>query len=219
MKSNNPDREFFEQAVTGLLDRLYGAALRLSRNRDDAEDLVAETVAKAWASLAGLHDRQSFRPWVFRILTNTYFSTRRKHVETSLEALATEPGEDGEESAFSIFEQLHQPFLLWWGTPEQEFLNRVLREHLTRALDALPEAFRVVVVLAELEGFSYPEIAHMLDVPVGTVRSRLSRGRAQLQQMLWQIAEEAGLMARTRSPAAPVIDPDAQPADKHHEQR
>lgn len=90
--------------------------------------------------------------------------------------------------------RLHQPLLLWWGNPEQEFLNKLLRRDLERAIDALPEAFRVVVVLAELEGFTYPEIAAMLEVPVGTVRSRLSRGRACLQKALWEQALAAGLV-------------------------
>jgi RNA polymerase sigma-70 factor (ECF subfamily) len=180
------DRAFFEQEITGLLDRLYGAALRLAKNRADAEDLVAETVTKAWANLHTLHDRLCFRGWLFRILTNTFLSECRKTETTSLEALAEAQGETDEEPAFSLFDQLHQPFLLWWSNPEQEFLNKVLREDLQKAVDALPEVFRLPVILSDLQGLSYHEIATALGVPIGTVRSRLTRGRAQLQKALWQ---------------------------------
>lgn len=211
------DREFFEQAVSGVLDRLYGTALRLAKNRADAEDLVAETVAKAWANRAALHDTACFRAWIFRILTNTFLSQCRKHGEASLEEMTASCG-DPDEPAFSLFERLHQPFLLWWGTPEQEFLNKVLREHLTQALDALPETFRVVVILAELEGFSYPEIAKMLDIPIGTVRSRLARGRSCLQKTLWRVAQEAGLVGG-RPPAQSTAETHPSPCDERHEQQ
>jgi RNA polymerase sigma-70 factor (ECF subfamily) len=96
---------------------------------------------------------------------------------------------------FSLFERLHQPFLLWWGTPEQDFLDRLLREDLIRAIEALPERFRIVVVLADVQGLSYLEIAGSLEVPIGTVRSRLARGRALLQKALWDHACDAGLRA------------------------
>lgn len=187
--SNTDLRDFFEQELSGLLDRLYGAALRLAKDRADAEDLVAETVTKALTNLETLKDRKQLRSWMFRILTNTFISEcRKRSARPENEVLP----EDDSESEFSLFEKLHQPFLLWWGTPEQEFLNKILRDDLERALDALPEVFRIVVVLTELEGFSYGETAKMLRVPIGTVRSRLARGRSLLQKALWQHAEEAG---------------------------
>lgn len=183
-------REFFEAQLGGMLDGLYGAALRLTREQADAEDLVAETVHKALNRLGTLKDRNHLRAWMFRILTNTFISEHRKRrVRPEAEAWPEDEGEN----EFSLFEKLHQPFMLWWGTPEQEFLNNVLREDLERAVDALPEVFRVVVVLTELQGFTYPEAARILRVPVGTVRSRLSRGRSLLQKELWQHAREAGL--------------------------
>jgi RNA polymerase sigma-70 factor (ECF subfamily) len=207
------DRAFFEQEITGLLDRLYGTALRLSKNRADAEDLVAETVTKAWANFGSLHDRQCFRGWLFRILTNTFLSECRKTAPLSIEALAEAQGED-EEPAFSLFDRLHQPFLLWWGNPEQEFLNKVLQQDLQKAVDALPKVFRVPVILSDLQGLSYQEIAETLGVPVGTVRSRLNRGRSQLQKALWQHAQEAGLKH------APATDKESSPISQtgeHHE--
>ena len=139
---------------------------------------------------------------MFRILNNTFVSERRKALARPREELLVEDSAE-EERTFSIFERLHQPFLLWLGNPEQEFLNKLLREDLDRALAALPEHYRVVVVLADVEGFKYGEIAETLDVPVGTVRSRLARARAALQQTLWEVAQEHGLQtSRTASAEA-----------------
>jgi len=181
---------WFETDAERLLPDLYGAALRLARNEADAQDLVADAVGNAWTHLASLQDRGSFRGWVFRILHNCFVSRCR-----SSRAQATEePYEEEGAQAFSLFERLHQPFLLWWGSnPEQEFLDKLLREDLERAVDALPENFRVVVILADLQGFSYHDIAGVLEIPIGTVRSRLARGRSLLQRALWRHAVDAGL--------------------------
>jgi RNA polymerase sigma-70 factor (ECF subfamily) len=207
-----PRRTQFEQQVIGLLDGLYGAALRLAKNRADAEDLVAETVTKAWEGYATLHDPQAFRAWIFRILTNTFFTECRRQRPVSLEAMAEAHGEEAE-APFSLFDRLHQPFLLWWGNPEQEFLNKLLHDDLQQAVDALPEVFRVPVILSDLQGFTYQEIADILHVPVGTVRSRLARGRAQLQKALWQHAQDAGL----KHPGSKNETPHASQAGEHHE--
>jgi RNA polymerase sigma-70 factor (ECF subfamily) len=189
-------REAFETQVLGLLAALQGVARRLTRNDADAEDLVAETVARAWRALDTLGCEAAFRAWIFRILHNTYVSElRRAGARPRTEPLA-EADEDGDEQAgFSLFEQMHQPFLLWFGNPEQEFLDKLLREDLERALASLPEHHRVVVILSDLEELSYAEIAQVLAVPVGTVRSRLARARGALQKLLWQQADERGLKA------------------------
>ena len=184
-------RQFFATAVERTTARLFGTALRLTRNRSDAEELVAETVAKAWARLPELRDRQCFEAWIQRILANTFVSAwrhRRAGPETPVE-----PDEDGE--PFSLFEKLHQPFLLWWGNPEERVIAKLLGEDIGRALDSLPDAFRIAVVLVDVQGHSYPEAAELLGVPVGTVRSRLARARGLLQRALWQHARDAGLLA------------------------
>lgn len=192
-------REIFAAQVGRLADRLFGTALRLTRNRDEAEDLVAEAVAKAWAKLDELRDPQAFDGWIQRILANTYMSQWR-HRRASPE-VALEPPE-GCEADFSLFEQLHQPFLLWWTNPEEAVIQNLLREDMDRALDALPDVFRVAVLLVDAMGNSYAEAAEILGVPVGTVRSRLARARAQLQRELWQHAQDLGLRGG---------DPDAAP--------
>ncbi|MDX5445998.1 MAG: sigma-70 family RNA polymerase sigma factor [Zoogloeaceae bacterium] len=181
-------RAFFGAEIERLTGRMYRSALRLTRNPEQAEDLVAEAVLKAWAKLDRLHDAQCFEKWILRILVNTFISDwRRPHEEAMGDFTADEP--------FSLFDRLHQPFLLWWSTPEQALLNKLLREDLDRALDALPEAHRTVVVLVDMEGCSYAEAAALLHVPIGTVRSRLARARSALQRGLWAQARAAGLVA------------------------
>jgi RNA polymerase sigma-70 factor (ECF subfamily) len=183
-------RAFFCADIERLTGRLYGTALRLTRNPADAEDLVAETVAKAWAGFTQLADRSCFEKWIFRILANTFVSDRRR---TREEPVATFADEDGDQ--FSLFDRLHQPFLLWWSNPEQDLINKLLRDDLERALAALPDGYQTVVVLVEMYGYSYAEVAEILNVPIGTVRSRLSRARSLLQRALWEQAQAAGLLA------------------------
>jgi RNA polymerase sigma-70 factor (ECF subfamily) len=186
----------FEKVVTAEMGSLYGTALRLTRNPSDAEDLVAETVASAWAAQESLKDHAKVRPWLFRILTNSYISDYRKR-GTSPEIEAKICGDDGDED-FSLFERLHQPFLLWWGNPEQEFVNKLLRTDIAAAIDGLPDYFRFVVLLVDVEGFSYQDAAETLGIPVGTVRSRLKRARGCLQKALWQHADKLGSEPETR---------------------
>ena len=181
-------RAWFADRVEALLPELYGRALRLCRHRANAEDLVAEAVAKAWEALASLEDRGAFRGWIFRILNNAFVSSCR-----SARAQAEHEPIEGDGEEFSLFERLHQPFLLWWSSPEKDFLNRLLREDLERAVNGLPDVFREAVVLVDVQGLAYREVAELLDVPIGTVRSRLSRGRSLLQEALWEHGREAGL--------------------------
>jgi RNA polymerase sigma-70 factor, ECF subfamily len=191
MDETAADRAWFEHAVLGMLPVLLGTARRLTRNREDAEDLAAETVSRAWLHRESLRDRERFAGWMLRILSNLYISRRRS------EASRPQELDLGEDTEFSLFDRLHQPFLLWWSTPEQDFLDRLLREDLVQAIDGLPDPFRVVVVMADVQGLSYGDIAASLDVPVGTVRSRLARGRALLQKVLWDHACDAGLRTNT----------------------
>lgn len=198
-------RQFFEREVERLMDRLYGAALRLCRDPDDAEDLVAETVGRAWTRLEQLRDPDCLEGWLFQILNSAFISAcRRRRCRQDMETESDPSGGDDPESTdFSLFQKLHQPFLLWWSAPEDQFLNDLLQEDLQNALDSLPDAFRVVIVLVEVQGYTYEEAAKLLDVPLGTVRSRLNRARGLLQKALWQQAREAGLVTELRQPARP----------------
>ena len=192
MHNDACNRAFFEGEIRRLLGRLYGVALRLTGNPAEAEDLVSETTIKAWSKLDQLEDRQAFPKWLFRILTNTYISRRRQ-----AQAEPSAAFEEGGEQSFSLFEKLHQPFLLWWSNPEQALLNKLLGEDIEHALDSLPESFRTIVVLVDIEGYAYGEVADTLGVPIGTVRSRLSRARSMLQRALWTHAKAAGLTVET----------------------
>jgi len=185
-------KDAFETHVLAILGPLHGVARRLTKNEADAEDLVAESVTRAWQARASLADTRAFRAWMFRILTNTFISERRKMLARPREEQLVDESSDREDG-FSLFERLHQPFLLWFANPEQEFLDKLLREDLDRALAALPEHYRVVVVLADVEGLKYGEIAEALDLPIGTVRSRLARARSALQRTLWSVARDHGL--------------------------
>ena len=181
------------------MKRLYGTAMRLTRNAADAEDLVAESIAKAWAKLDELRERDKFDGWLLRVLANTYISNWR-HRRAELELTDEGAAEDETSEDAYLYTKLHQPFLLWWSTPEQAFVNNLLRSDLQSALDSLPDAYRVVVVMVEVLGHSYGEVAETLDLPVGTVRSRLNRGRRLLQQSLWTHAQQAGLRGASTSP-------------------
>lgn len=195
-------RRLFAREVERLTDRLYGTALRLTRNPDDAEDVVAEAVSRAWSRLDDLRDPQQLEGWLFRILNNTFISSwRRRRCRQDLETeLDLSDGETSGSTQFSLFQQLHQPFLLWWGTPEDQVLDGLLREDIERAIDALPDVFRMIIVLVEVQGYTYQEASELLGIPVGTVRSRLSRARALLQEALWERAREAGIVHGTAKP-------------------
>jgi RNA polymerase sigma-70 factor, ECF subfamily len=193
-------KDNFESEVLAILGRLNGVARRLTRNDADAEDLVAESIARAWRARESLSHTGAFRGWLFRILHNTFVSERRRAMaRPQVEPLTDSECDD--QHPFSIFERLHQPFLLWFDNPEQEFLDKLMRDDLERALVALPEHYRIVVVLSDLEEFTYREIAETLQIPIGTVRSRLARARGILQDTLWELARDRGLIARNAPPA------------------
>ena len=187
---------FFENAVSNLMDRLYGTALRFTRNASDAEDLLATTLEKAWSCLDSLADLDRFDGWIMRILSNTYISEWRRE-KTRQQIFDDEPCPHGLEDKDCLYAKLHQPFLLWWGTPEQKFVNNLLAEDIERALDDIPDAFREVVLMVEVLGFTYEEVANSMNVPIGTVRSRLNRGRRLLQDALWQNARDAGIVKQS----------------------
>ncbi len=185
------EHRWFETEVQGCLPGLLATALRLTKDQADAEDLVADSLVKGWNRIDSLRDRSAFRGWMCRILTNTFLSQRR--AEAARPQTESYEQEGGGNDDFSLFERLHQPFLLWQSNPERDFLNRLLKEDVACAIDCLPEAFRVVVVLVEVQGLSYQEVAEVLSVPIGTVRSRLARGRSLLQKALWTQAVDVGL--------------------------
>lgn len=192
-------QRLFEQQVEHLMDRLYGTALRLTRNPDEAEDAVAEAIGQAWSRLDQLEDTACMEGWLFRILHRTFISQWRRRQCRQDQEVSLDCDEGESTAGFSLFEKLHQPFLLWWGAPERDFVNHLLQEDLQRALDNLADPYRIVMVLVEIQGYSYEETARILNVPLGTVRSRLNRARSLLQKALWHQARDAGLITRSTS--------------------
>jgi len=178
-------REFAALAEQHL-DGLYGVALRLTRRKDAAEDLVQETFLKAWRSFHTFQPGSNARAWLYRILMNAYIDTYRK--------AAREPNivehEDVEEQYIYSRVQASED-LRRQGNPEEEALRRIMDADVEAALAGLPEAFRAPVILADLEEFSYKEIAQILEIPIGTVMSRLFRGRRLLQRALWEYAVQS----------------------------
>jgi RNA polymerase sigma-70 factor (ECF subfamily) len=179
-------RARFERDVLPLLPSLYGAALRLTRNPQDAEDLVQETYLRAYRGFGGFEEGTNLRAWMYRILTNTFINTYRKKQRQPL----TVPDEEIED--WYLYDRLGQSGVE--ASAETEVLEKIPDEDVQRALEGLPENFRMAVLLADVEGFSYKEIAEILDIPIGTVMSRLHRGRKALQKALWETVRERGLV-------------------------
>ena len=178
MAVSQTDRSWFAGEVERLLPALLGTALRLTRNRADAEDLVAEAVANAWIKLDSLHDRGALPGWLFRILTNEFLSSRRA---AAVRGTAEPLDEDMvATNGFSLFERLHQPFLLWWGNPERAFLDKLLREAGDRRTPgSVPRRRRAgrrtgVLVSGGGRGVGHPDRDGAL--PVGTGTRRAAKG-------------------------------------------
>ncbi|MGQ0669232.1 MAG: sigma-70 family RNA polymerase sigma factor [Actinomycetota bacterium] len=177
----------FERDVLPLMPSLYSAAIRLTRNPTDAEDLVQETYLRAYRGFAGFEEGTNLKAWMYRILTNTFINTYRKKQREPLTVSTDEDIED-----WYLYDRLGESGVE--ASAETEVLERIPDEDVQAALEALPEGFRLAVLLADVEGFSYKEIAEILDIPIGTVMSRLHRGRRALETALWETVRERGLV-------------------------
>ena len=193
------DRADFERDAMGLMSSLYSAAVRMTRNPADAEDLVQETYLRAYRGYEGFKAGTNLKAWMYRILTNAYLNEYRKKqrrpAETDLGAV-----ED-----LYLYRRLGPDADRLGRSVEDELAGLFVDHEVKQAVEDLPDHYRIPVLLADVEGFAYAEIAEILDVPIGTVMSRLHRGRKQLQKRLYSYAERRRLLP-------PVPEPDEGPA-------
>jgi RNA polymerase sigma-70 factor, ECF subfamily len=196
-------RKEFEKACVEHVDALYASALKLTRDETRAEELVQDTYLRAFRAADGFEWGTNLKAWLFRILTNTFINDYRHriHERRYVERAAVEPLYD---------EVLDRQAREHAADPEAAVFSRFFQRDLELALDDLPDDFRIVVVLADLQGFAYKEIAEMIGCPIGTVMSRLHRGRRLLQKALVDYAVAAGLVS---APEAAVAESESAPAD------
>ncbi len=170
-----------------FVPQLYSAALRMTRNPSDAEDVLQESLLKAFRGYGTFKAGTNLKAWLYRILTNTFINTYRKSARRPVEV------ELGDLEDLYLFKRIGSVLGGASRSAEEEALDQFVDEDIKRAVEDLPESFRIPVILADVEGFSYKEIADIMDVPIGTVMSRLHRGRKALQRALWRVATERGL--------------------------
>jgi RNA polymerase sigma-70 factor (ECF subfamily) len=183
----------FEQQALSFLDALYRTALRMTRSEADAEDLVQETYIRAFRFREQFTPGTNLKAWLFRILTNTFINSyRRKASQPQTTEL-----DDVEET--TLHRHMTESTSASSPEPERTVLDSIVDGEVTQALEELPERFRAVVLL-DVEGFAYKEIAEMLEIPIGTVMSRLHRGRKFLQKRLYDLAREHGIAAARAMP-------------------
>lgn len=188
-RTNKKDSVFEREAMPHTR-ALFGAAMRLTRNPDDAEDLVQETLLKAYRAFEQFEPGTNCKAWLFRILTNAFINKYRRRTKER-DIL------EGSERQAAEHNLVHLPSKRAFLDPEGHMVDQSLGDEVLQALDCVPIDFRTVVVLSDIQGFSYKEIADICDVPVGTVMSRLFRGRRILQERLFGYAQEVGVLKPT----------------------
>jgi len=182
------DQASFAEAAMPLMDQLYSAAMRMTRNAADAEDLVQETYLKAYRGYERFEEGTNLKAWMYRILTNSYINRYR--------AKQRRPDESdiADVEDMYLYRRLSGENAEIGASAEDAFLTSVTDEAVKAAIEAIPENFRIAVLLADVEGFAYKEIAQILDVPIGTVMSRIHRGRKALEKQLHDYAGERNLL-------------------------
>jgi RNA polymerase sigma-70 factor (ECF subfamily) len=197
-----PEQRELRALILPLLSDLHRVALRLTHSATDAEELVAEVVLRACENFGSLRDLTKAKQWMLRILANTFVSSYRankRRQQIPYEEL------ENDDQPFSLFAEVAR---LSVGNPEREVIAKLMDEDIQSAIASLPEEYRIVVVLCDVEGYSYNEIAALLEIPIGTVRSRLSRGRGMLQKRLYHYARDQGWLSAV---------PNSFTGNKHHE--
>jgi len=206
-KPKDGGRDEFEALALEHMDALYGAALRLTRSPKDAEDLVQDTYLKAFRFFDGFERGTNMKAWLFKIQTNTFINKYRRKVKER--EVAEAPAEEILLDRFVSTEAY-----VAMKEPEADFFGKLLSDEVIEALEQVPVDFRMVVILADIQGFSYKEIAEIVDCPVGTVMSRLFRGRRVLQKALYDYAVREGILKVDHDAGGSPISLDAYRAQK-----
>jgi len=190
-RARAPGQATFESLFGAVMSSAYGVAMRFCRNQADAEDLVQEAAFLAYRAFDSFESGSNFRAWFLKILTNCYFSKRRREKSRPVTSDL-----DDTPDLYLYARSGQAGFPTQGPDPASELLETLGTERIVAAIGRLPEEYRVVCTLYFMEDLSYEEIAHVMECPVGTVRSRLHRGRKMLQKSLWQVAEEDGIVGR-----------------------
>jgi len=182
------ERSEFEEIAMPYLEMLYGTALRMTHDQADAEDLVQETYLKAFRSFSHFEACTNFKAWIFKILMNN-FNNKYKKDHRAPESISIEDTPD-----FYLYDRVTDLYGGGGESPEKEFLDRFIPDIIKKAVSDLPEDYRIVFILADVNGFSYEDIAQVTEANIGTVKSRLFRARRMLQRALWEYAKEQGII-------------------------
>jgi RNA polymerase sigma-70 factor, ECF subfamily len=197
-------RALFEKDALPLLDELFASAMRLTKKREAAEDLISEVYERAWKSFHQFEPGTNLRAWLYRILTNTFINHYRSNQREPLKVELDRPTENEDGSGGDLYDRIVGASASLFDNPDAVLTNRILDQDLTQAIEHLPEDFRMAVLLSDVRNFSYQDIADILNIPIGTVRSRIFRGRRLLQQALWKQAVQAGIVPEKTSEGTTV---------------
>jgi RNA polymerase sigma-70 factor (ECF subfamily) len=186
-----PSRDQFQKEAFPFMEEILASALRMTRQRENAEDLLSEVYSRAWKSYGQFQPGTNMRAWLYKILTNTFINHYRHNQREPGMVHLDKPDAGDDDGHSSLYDRLADTA----AKPDQILANRFLDRDIQKAIDSLPEEFRMVVVLCDVQNFAYQEAADILDIPIGTVRSRLFRGRRLLQKILWDQAVATGVVS------------------------
>ena len=182
-------REEFAAVAFPYMDEMYAGALRMTRNPQAAQDLAADVFARAWKSFHQFERGTNMRAWLYRILTNTYINEYRRKKR---QGLPVEIDHYENQDEFYIYNKIADNVTHADEDPAKAVLAKFAEQDIANAIEKLPDGYRETVILSDMQGLTYEEISHALDIPIGTVRSRLNRGRRHLQKALWEEAVKSG---------------------------
>ena len=204
MERSTLNKELFEKEATKYMDELFASAIRMTKQKEAAEDLLSEVYAKAWKAFDQFEPGTNLRAWLYKILTNTYINHYRQKQREPYMVELDRPEDSVTGAGGDLYDRILGASPSPFDNPDAALTNRILDQDLKKAIEDLPDEFRLAVLLSDVQKFSYQEIADILSIPIGTVRSRLWRGRRLLQKILWKQAVEAGIVSESNKGKASV---------------